>query len=136
MFRCESTLTTESLKQLLPKGFVKANTDLSGAADLTEEDISTLITCVKGSTTARLAAMTIRAGLERECWVAEIVIPEAKRTPSFKNSGRRCKNREEPRDTRLRWVAQRQRQAPARRAARFDRRHRRPCRPAVRPAVG
>ena len=67
MFRCESTLTTESLKQLLPKGFVKANTDLSGAADLTEEDISTSITCVKGSTTARLAAMTIRAGLEREC---------------------------------------------------------------------
>mmetsp|Transcript_47564 Transcript_47564/g.154384 ORF Transcript_47564/g.154384 Transcript_47564/m.154384 type:complete len:113 (-) Transcript_47564:1-339(-) len=75
MFRCESTLslTTESLKQLLPKGFVKANTDLSGAADLTEEDISTSITCVKGSTTARLAAMTIRAGLERKCWVAEIV---------------------------------------------------------------
>ena len=77
MFRCESTLTTESLKQLLPKGFVKANTDLSGAADLTEEDISTSITCVKGSTTARLVAMTIRAGRERERWAAEIVIPEA-----------------------------------------------------------
>ena len=77
MFRCESPFTTESLKQLLPKGFVKANTDLSGVADLTEEDITTSITCVKGSTTARLVAMTIRAGLERERWAAEIVIPEA-----------------------------------------------------------
>ena len=77
MFRCESTFTTESLKQMLPKGFVRANTDLNGVADLTEEDITTSITCTKGSTTARLVAMTIRAGLERERWVAEIAIPEA-----------------------------------------------------------
>ena len=74
MFRCESTLTTDCLKQLLPKGFIKTN-HLNGVADLTEGDITTSIT-MTGST-VRTVALTIKAGVERERWVGEIAIPEA-----------------------------------------------------------
>ena len=75
LYQCESTFTTEALKKALTKGFAMANNGLPGVATLNEEDIGISITAKLGST-VRMVALTIKAGVERARWMAEVTIPE------------------------------------------------------------